>query len=107
MKVAKVIKLAKSLERGQTIEWEFKKGSYTDNTQKAKGDFYFSANHLNIYWAKQLSKLECDYDYTEKRVEDMTEADWKYLSKTLGRKSRNLYGGCLFAYDENKREEII
>lgn len=107
MKVAEVIKRAKSLERGQTIEWEFKKGSYTNEDDKAKGDFIFCANHRSIYYAFQTSKLVCDFKATEILLEDMTDADWKYIHTTLRRKAKAMYGGNLFAYDENKRETMF
>ena len=105
--VQEIIKLSKNLEQGQTIEWEFKNGSYTNMQDRNRGDFYFYATNQTIYWAKQLSKYECDYDYTEKYVDDMTDADWNYLANILNRKSRKFFGGNLFAYDMNTRQELI
>lgn len=107
MQVAEVIKRAKNLERGQTIEWEFKKGSYRNEEDKAKGDFIFYADHRKIYWASQTSKLVCDFVAKEKLVEEMTKEDWKYLHTTLRRKAKALYGGNLFAYDEEKGKEMF
>ena len=110
MKYIKIIKLAKNLKEGQTIEWDFKKrGSAGTKGDRSRGDFYFYATSEYVGWSKQLSKVYEDYFQIEKDIEDMKESDWKYLTNTLRRKSKSsqFYGGFLFAYDEKKSKCLL
>lgn len=108
--IVKVLKLAKTLKEGQTIEWDFKKSrTYGTSRHRSRGDFYFYATSKYVLWSKQLSKVDEDYFCIEKDIEDMTEGDWKDITNTLRRKSKSsqFRGGFLFAYDEKKRKCLL